>query len=773
MTQALMHVQRLCQLITLLLFVFSNSCGNLFAAPPKEIQVLAEQLASVDLKERRDAAYGLASKGEQALDALDALIIALGDRDTQVWFQSINTIAKLGADASSAVEAVAEHLESDTEQRRYRAAWCLARIGVEAMPAIEKSLQNGDSRCRLAAIQSCGWMVDLPEKVVPLLVDSLQDSDESVAREAVQSLTRLAAQDALAGALDDSRENIQILAAQGLRLLDQVPVSANARLLNLAQSENSALSAAAISAIGKTTISDSLLKEVIRQSMQNQDSASVNALILLLRSRPDSNDIIASICDGLKNDSAEVRGVAAQVLARAGFYSKFASDSLIEALGKSEEETPLIVKALGSMGNQVVDDLLLYPSSTNESTESFSTAIALLGPSIGPRLLSALESSEIPVRVRATLAISKMDSLPDGSIPALVATLQSPDVNLQVASVQAISRADQIPQSALKTIRSLSSSDDDYLRGRVILAVSQLDLKDEDNLAVLEKGLTDSSSEVRQAMLDIIDQVDLPEPSIVAFFKQCLNDSGESIRLRTLQAIGRMENTSPQLESVILELLEDPEPTVQAASVMALKSLSVRSTQVKQVLVSKLKVSNEKILLAVLETLRDYKGGSTTGIPEVVKLIGHPSGSIRGAAIHCFADLEDNPEQVLPVLLPLLEDEDWAVRRDAASKIGAYGTLAKAAVPVLFNMLSSEEDEEIARNALREIDSAGPEALDVLLNGLGSEDRRIRFYAMFLIGKIGPEAKVAIPRLREMMNDSDSGRFKETIQQSINRIEGK
>ena len=65
MTQALMHVQRLCQLITLLLFVFSNSCGNLFAAPPKEIQVLAEQLASVDLKERRDAAYGLASEGEQ------------------------------------------------------------------------------------------------------------------------------------------------------------------------------------------------------------------------------------------------------------------------------------------------------------------------------------------------------------------------------------------------------------------------------------------------------------------------------------------------------------------------------------------------------------------------------------------------------------------------------------------------------------------------------------------------------------------------------------
>ena len=91
-------------------------------------------------------------------------------------------------------------------------------------------------------------------------------------------------------------------------------------------------------------------------------------------------------------------------------------------------------------------------------------------------------------------------------------------------------------------------------------------------------------------------------------------------------------------------------------------------------------------------------------------------------------------------------------------------------MPSLFLMLQSEIDEDAARGALRSIDDAGPEALDVLLPGLDSDDRRIRFYAMFLIGKIGPQAKPAIPKLESMLTETESGRFRETIQQAIDRI---
>jgi len=88
-------------------------------------------------------------------------------------------------------------------------------------------------------------------------------------------------------------------------------------------------------------------------------------------------------------------------------------------------------------------------------------------------------------------------------------------------------------------------------------------------------------------------------------------------------------------------------------------------------------------------------------------------------------------------------------------------------------MLSSSDDVDSARAALRAIDDAGPDAVPILMEGLQSEDRRLRFYAMFLIGKVGPGAKDALPILNRFLEETDSSRFRESIQQAIDRIEGK
>ena len=67
---------------------------------------LAEELKSVELDKRRDAAYALAALGSEALPALDALIDGLSDRDDQVWMQSLMAVARIGPDAEPAIEAL-------------------------------------------------------------------------------------------------------------------------------------------------------------------------------------------------------------------------------------------------------------------------------------------------------------------------------------------------------------------------------------------------------------------------------------------------------------------------------------------------------------------------------------------------------------------------------------------------------------------------------------------------------------------------------------------
>jgi HEAT repeat protein len=122
-------------------------------------------------------------------------------------------------------------------------------------------------------------------------------------------------------------------------------------------------------------------------------------------------------------------------------------------------------------------------------------------------------------------------------------------------------------------------------------------------------------------------------------------------------------------------------------------------------------------------------------------------------------------------LISALDDSDWTVRGVAATELGEIGAEAKRAVPKLFQMLASEDDSESARGALRAIDGAGPEAVPVLIEGLKSTDRRRQFYAIFLLGKVGPEASTALPVLKKLREDSDSVRAKDAFTRAIKQIE--
>ena len=179
------------------------------------------------------------------------------------------------------------------------------------------------------------------------------------------------------------------------------------------------------------------------------------------------------------------------------------------------------------------------------------------------------------------------------------------------------------------------------------------------------------------------------------------------------------------------------------------------------------------VVLAGIAALTAMKHAGGDALPAVVRIIEHDQPDIRSEAIKCFAAIEADKSRLVPVLITALNDADWTVRRAAAESLGAIGSAAKAAVPVLFEMLKSEEDTNYARGALRAIDAAGPEAVPVLMAGLESDDQRSRFYALFLLGKVGPAASEALPLLKKLMEETESGRMKDSFQKAIEEIEAK
>ena len=86
------------------------------------------------------------------------------------------------------------------------------------------------------------------------------------------------------------------------------------------------------------------------------------------------------------------------------------------------------------------------------------------------------------------------------------------------------------------------------------------------------------------------------------------------------------------------------------------------------------------------------------------------------------------------------------------------GKDAKVAVPRLFQMLTSDEDTDFASGALRETDAAPVEAIPLFIENLQSENRRTSFYAISLLGEIGPPAKEALPKLEALLETNDGSR---------------
>ena len=735
-----------------------------------DINEIATRLGSVDLAERRDAAYTLAGMGPQALPALEQLVEALGDKDEQVWFQAITAIGKLGPDASSSANDVAFHLGSDSQQRRYRAAWCLSCLGSDAIPVIEKMLTHESELNRTAAVAALGDMPDCRQEVLPLLNRSVTDQP-NVATQAIASLVKLQSSESLITALADDRYQVQVAAARGLATFVRLPSEAEVKLIELCLSSDVQVRAAAISAMSTSSINTESLQTIIQDSLNISDPLITDAIILLLKKRADRSDLIQAVCSGLSSDNAAVRAESAQIIGLTAKDSDYARKALIDTLQISMDDTPSVIQAMTRMGDSMIDQLLDYDDSNEAFEKKLTEVLTSLGGSRINKLLESLQSDRVVASTRAAGALAMMDRIPKEAVSELVNALDSPIENVQLSSLKALHRQEELSFEAIGKIRSFASGNRIEHRVAAIQLLAKVDASSEESLIIFDEAARESNLLLRLAVLEAITGKTFVSDRYVEFLQNCFSEKDKEIRLRAIGVLAQMELCPQQFEKTLFQLVKDDSVQVRFSALKALGVIETKSPMLSARIAAMLPGADTEMLVEILQVLASYQESASEQFGVVKKLLSHPSSEVRAQAAVCLAKINEDSDTVIDAVLPLLKDEDWLVRKTAAKSLAEYGPAAKRAVADLFRLLDSEEDEEAARDALKAIDDVGPEALEVLMNGLDSDDRRIRFYAMYLIGKIGPAAEVAIPKLEAMLQDSDSGRFRETIQQAIDRIQ--
>lgn len=112
----------------------------------------------------------------------------------------------------------------------------------------------------------------------------------------------------------------------------------------------------------------------------------------------------------------------------------------------------------------------------------------------------------------------------------------------------------------------------------------------------------------------------------------------------------------------------------------------------------------------------------------------------------------------MTTLRQALEDDDVAIRRNAAADLAALGPEAKPAVEALTAALD-DKDDLVRRSAASALGAIGPEAREAippLIEALGDRNAYVRQAAVTALASIGPETEVIAPELVALFNDEDA-----------------
>jgi HEAT repeat protein len=246
----------------------------------------------------------------------------------------------------------------------------------------------------------------------------------------------------------------------------------------------------------------------------------------------------------------------------------------------------------------------------------------------------------------------------------------------------------------------------------------------------------------------------------------------------------------------VLEILPMPVQRRQAISCTISETIPSTASDVSLEELSRLLSSKDVMARReAAKAIADWAGSIDSVVPILVTKVQDTDSEVRALVIVALGrNASRMPEKVLPALIGALADSSPAVQMEAIAVLHGMGPGAKKASPALRAVLSRsprESTADIRTSAASAIMAIHPDndfVIPVLLKMLkepdartrrltaltlsavsdhmaristfvsllGDQDPSVRLTAAYLLGRIGPKAKEAVPPLARALRDPDS-----------------
>jgi len=424
----------------------------------------------------------------------------------------------------------------------------------------------------------------------------------------------------------------------------------------------------------------------------------------------------------LDDKSGFARSLAPSLVALMELNDPLVRQAAARALGKTNPEPQLAVKALAEMlKSKNVGD-------RRAASEAQADMVRLI--------FQASKKTGVQAGVQAT--DEDVVHCAAAVVPATGACLKDSDVVVRRKGLEALVQA----ASALRDLMPTTGTGSDQNReqmppiGRpwtvkerefVKMAVESLDKKEE-LFAPLLIALKDQGGAIAKALSDPDDKVRV-------------------LSRRALELMGSARLLLNRVREVIPTEKDGTQPTKRRDDVLkeAIEPGLMEFTK-------RVRDPDVRVRAATVEFLESMEDAAAPAIPTLLLALTDKDRFIRWGAVRTLGKVgKVQTERTVPAIAALLNpDEDPDVREAAATTLRGYGSAAKAALPALIGMLNVGEAEaqEAVLKAITGVGGGGTkEAIPALIKSLQSSSANVRRLAAEALGRMGHLALSALPDL--------------------------
>ena len=707
---------------------------------PAGLQVLIDGIKDREPSLRYYAIQALnTSGGAGAKEAVPALREALKDRIPYIRLAAITALGRIGAGAKAALPEMAALCEDQDPGVRDAALGTILTFGREAIPAAEKALKNKDQSIR-ASVASRLHL--LGEPAMEILLQVIKDDAGEVRAAAADSLGALGpkareATKPLNAALEDREAIVRVAAAAALWRIEEKPGASLRILINALDDPSDGVRERAgksLDGVGKAAVD--LLNEMLGEKEEKRRRLAVRGLTAL---KGQGGAVVPGLMKALADDSLAVHDLASEGLGQL-IYQAYAT--LTQGLRNQNSRVRAgCAKALcglqaGSLPENIYaplrDMLKEKDSLARVSAGHLLAKRGVAAETVLPVLREAMKEDSNDIRRRASAAIA---SYRDSGLmfsphhqditKALENALEDKDLGVRLAAAGA------------------------YLPRVIFVTPAYSEPPSEKVILIFAEGLGSSDDAIRRsAMTSLAHLATHAAPAAEALTK-ALKDRDTFIRQRAAYTLASIGQAAKSAIPALLEMFQDKELVHRQLAVQALAAVGPEAKSAVEPLMSVLEKERDYLLrMSAVVALGRIGQASQPAVPALVKLLKEPPMQPR-AETPIISPFPTSPDAHLGRPRPILTSATSVILQ-ALSRIGPG---AEAAVHEIALLLKGNEDQR--RIAVSVLGSIGTGATGVLLEGLKSQDAKLRALCAETLGGFEKPTDDAVKALIVALEDSD------------------